>query len=406
MNLKKIISIIRFSLNVPIWLLSKVIKPKKYIWVFGAWFGKKYGDNSKYLFEYVNKSCPDIKAIWLATEDDTVKLVRSKGYRAYKTFSFKGYLYSLIAAYGFVSTGFGDINFFPTANMKMINLWHGSGGLKKCMMDDDISGKSSEITLYKKLKNFFFPFANERYYTTITTSEVMVKILSSAFRTMTQRVDLIGQPRCDSFYNEPPQNELNKILAELKNKNQMIGIYMPTHRKEGRFDFVKFIQDELENLNQKIKELNIVLLIKLHFYHLESLRSLSQNFSNIIFVRDEDIEQDIYSILPMTDFLISDYSSIYADYLHLKKPIVFFPFDKNDYIKSDRDFYMDYDEVTPGEKVYNWKELYECMQDLARGIDNYKEERQKILDLFNLYQDGRNSERVVKWIKNIEEKGV
>ena len=405
MNYKKIMAMIKYLLNIPIWWLSYIIPRNKNIWVFGSWFGEKYGDNSKYLFEYINKNCPEIKAIWLTKNNETLKFVRQKGYRAYKAYSFMGYFYTLMAAYGFVSTGYGDINFVPTANMKMINLWHGTGGLKKCMMDDDITGMLSKPSLYKKLKKLFFPFAHDRYYSVIATSEVMVGIFKSAFRGLTKRVDVIGQPRCDSFYQPVPESEFNKYLQELKKENKTIGIYMPTHRKEGKVNFAEFIQSELPVLNKKMNEMNIILLIKLHYYHLKNMKSLQQNFSNIIFVKDEDIEQDIYNILPITDFLISDYSSIYADYLHLNKPIIFFPFDIDDYIKSDRDFYMNYDEITPGDKVYNWSDLYNSINNLILGKDTYINKRQEIHNLFNLYQDGRNCERVVEWIRSLDKKG-
>ncbi|MCV5480587.1 CDP-glycerol glycerophosphotransferase family protein, partial [Escherichia coli] len=53
-----------------------------------------------------------------------------------------------------------------------------------------------------------------------------------------------------------------------------------------------------------------------------------------------------------SDFLITDYSSIYFDYLYLNRPIIFFPFDLEKYTAS-RDFYLSYNEATPGVKVYN-----------------------------------------------------
>ena len=402
MKSTKFFTIIKYLCNIPVWLLSKIIMPNKNIWIFGAWFGEKYGDNSKYLFEYVNKNCPEIKAIWLTKNNETLKLVRHKGYRAYIAYSFMGYFYTLMAAYGFVSTGYGDINFIPTANMKMINLWHGSGALKKIMMDDDITGKLREQTLYKKLKKLLFPFARDNYYSCIATSETTYKIFRSAFRTLTKRVDIIGQPRCDAFYLESPKIEFNKKLVELKQQGNKIGIYMPTHRKEGKINFSEFLINELDNMNQIMKENNIIMLIKLHFYHQNDIDNLKREFSNIIFVKDEDVEQDIYEILNLTDFLITDYSSIYVDYLHSKKPILFFPFDREDYINTDRALYSNYDDVTPGPVVYKWDDLYKSIIQIIYKQDDFVEERQKINNLFSLYQDGKNCERVVKWVKTLK----
>ena len=47
---------------------------------------QKYDDNSRYLFEYVNKYHSDIiNAIWLTDELEVVEQVRSLGYQAYLT---------------------------------------------------------------------------------------------------------------------------------------------------------------------------------------------------------------------------------------------------------------------------------------------------------------------------------
>lgn len=396
--MKTFLCIIKYILNLPLWFLSKITKNNK-IWVFGAWFGQKYADNSKYLFEYVNKYCPEITAIWLTEDDITLNLIRDKGYKAYKTYSFMGYIYSLFAGYGFVSTAFKDINIFPTGGMRVINLWHGSGASKKVGMDYK-NGNMNQQSFIQKLKKLFFPFTSTYYYSCIATSETTHRFFSSAFGAYTKRVDIIGQPRDDAFYHDTPATYFNKRLINLKTQGKKIGIYMPTHRKEGNIDFSKFLIDELDNMNNKMKENNIVLLIKLHFYHQNDINNLEKEYSNIIFVKDCDIEQDVYEILPLCDFLITDYSSVYVDFLHSGMPIIFFPFDRNDYIKTDRVGYMDYDDITPGPVVYTWDNLYDEMVKIIYERDEYIEQRKNLHNLFSLYQDGKNCERMVKWIKN------
>ena len=47
------------------WIAARMPLDNK-IWIFGAWFGESYNDNSRYLFEYVNKNYPDVKTIWLS----------------------------------------------------------------------------------------------------------------------------------------------------------------------------------------------------------------------------------------------------------------------------------------------------------------------------------------------------
>ena len=101
-----------------------------------------------------------------------------------------------------------------------------------------------------------------------------------------------------------------------------------------------------------------------------------------------------------TDFLITDYSSIFFDYLLLDKPIIFAPFDQEDYLKNDREFYYNYELVTPGIKAKDWDEVLERVKNLIY-CDNYtyNEERAFIKKMFHTFSDGNSSERVFQAIK-------
>lgn len=69
-KIKKINSIFTKSTFV---LDSKIsVKKIKIFGFFGAWFGEKYADNSKYLFEYVNKNHPEIRVIWVTRNENII----------------------------------------------------------------------------------------------------------------------------------------------------------------------------------------------------------------------------------------------------------------------------------------------------------------------------------------------
>ncbi len=176
---------------------------------------------------------------------------------------------------------------------------------------------------------------------------------------------------------------------------------MPTHRKEGKVNFSKFLINELQTINNNMIKMNAIFLIKLHFYHQKDIDNQQQQFSNIIFIKDYDIQQDIYSVLAFTDLLITDYSSIFFDYLFTQKPILFFPFDKKDYVTTDRELYFEYDNIIPGPQVLNWKEMYSVIETIFHGKDDYINKRKEIHDKFNKYQDGKNCERLTNYIKNL-----
>ena len=379
-----IFKLLIYTINITLYIISKCVRKNKNIWVFGAWFGQHYSDNSKYLFEYANKYHKKIRAIWLSENKNVCHLVKLKGYEVYHTYSIKGYYYSMKANVSISCTGLNDINVYIPANI-LVNLWHGIA-LKKICYSDDITFKYSKTK--QIILNFIFPCRRklEDYSLTCACSAKEANNLSEAFRQPIRKIITSGLPRNDVF-EITKSNNISKI------------IYMPTHRNEGEFDLYKLFFNDIEFINKKLKEIDVTLYIKFHYYHLKN--SNMQDRSNIFFIKDEDIKQDIYSFLPQTDILITDYSSVYFDYLLIDNPIIFAPFDYEEYIKKDRELYYDYDKVTPGPKCKNWTEVLEWIIKFKNDPNLYKEERKKIRDYFHQYQDNKSSERVMKNILDL-----
>ena len=380
--MKKIKKLLVYTFNIPLYLIAKIIPKDKNIWIFGAWFGEKYGDNSKYLFEYVNKNHPEIRAIWLTKNKETLNIIRKKGYKVYYSYSFMGYLYSLRACFSFISTGFNDINHFVFTKF-YINLWHGIP-LKKIVYDDKLVNSIRYDTLFHKLIRIIFPFIRkpEDFYKVIASSKDETITLSTAFRKNINNILATGLPRNDIFFQK-----------KLQNKREMINvIYMPTHRNEGELDIKELFLNNIDLINNSLEKNSIILHIKLHYYHMKDMNQLK--YTNIKLLFDDDIEQDIYSKINIFDILITDYSSIYFDYLLSDKPIIFAPFDYEEYIKRDRELYYDYGAVTPGPKCRNWNEVIQWIEKFKENPDLYSKERKKIRDKFHQYQDGKSCERV------------
>ena len=100
---------------------------------------------------------------------------------------------------------------------------------------------------------------------------------------------------------------------------------------------------------------------------------------------NEDRVEDIMEILNQFDLLITDYSSIYIDYLLTGKPIIFLPYDKEAYL-SDRGFNFPYDEVTPGPKPETLQELLNFVENLLYNTDDYAQQRAEVNQYFNEIQ--------------------
>ena len=90
-------------------------------------------------------------------------------------------------------------------------------------------------------------------------------------------------------------------------------------------------------------------------------------------------------IADIFDILITDYSSIYIDYLLLDRPLIFLPYDKEQYLKG-RGMNFEYDKVTPGAKPDSQQKFIDAIAELCHGRDRYQQERQKCNLFFNEIQ--------------------
>ncbi|HIP27270.1 MAG TPA: hypothetical protein EYG80_06410 [Flavobacteriaceae bacterium] len=374
------------------------------IWVFGGMHCNHYTGNSKYLFEYTSRNS-DIQAIWISNSRKIVDEVQEKGFNAYLSSSTKGIYYLIHAGVAIVThrgaySDIGDLPFFRFSKQtKIIQLWHGIG-LKKMGFDDTIysykvNEHSYNYKIKKVLKNYLFPFLDFVHSPSliITLSPATQKIFQNAFRVKNDIVKITGYPRNDIFIN----NMQNKIK---KRSSEKI-IYMPTFRGNKNDIFNAFLDDKIEimMINSFLESNDIILEIKLHPFNKISSKTMSyiQSCTNIQFLETENIYEDLHKY----SMLLTDYSSIYFDYILLDKPIIFTPFDENYYEENERGFYFSYRSVTPGPLAYSWMDVLKYINLFNQGIDLYKKERITFKNKFHTYQDINSCKRVYDEIQKL-----
>lgn len=177
-------------------------------------------------------------------------------------------------------------------------------------------------------------------------------------------------------------------------KCRYIGIYMPTFRgQEGtRYDFFEQFGFDAVAVNACLEQLDAHLYLKLHHFNTPNERILEAiaTVPRISFFPGADIYEEMAQI----DFLITDYSSIYFDYLLTGRPLIFAPFDVADFNMRTRTFYYDYAEVTPGPKANDWPELCACIREAIEQPERYMAQRQAVAERFHRFQDGESCRRV------------
>jgi len=349
-----------------------IIKPKKDLWVFGAWMGNKYSDNPKYLFEYVKIEHKNIKPIWITAD----KLI-CNNYDIIYRHTFKGMLYALRAEVLIVThSTYCDLYYFINDNTRtVVQLWHGIP-IKKIGFDDNLHSRKLKPARYYK----------EKYSLIIASSQSDKKNLMTAFSVDGNIVEVTGYPRNDHFINHKKVSNKYKIL------------YAPTLRdkvnaKVNLFDTYKF---DIKAIEIFLENNNIYLDIKMHpVNQIDPDFKKSFKGKRVHFI---DSSVDVNEILEEYSLLISDYSGVYIDYLLLNRPIIFAPFDYEKYISKDRKLYYNYNDVSPGPHCKDWSSVLIEIKFFLNNPRAYELEREKMKYLFHKFKDANNCSRVYESI--------
>lgn len=358
--MKLVISVIKLILVLVFGLLTALLPRRKGLVVFGAWFGHRFADNPKYLFLSMLENKSELNPIWL-TRSREVYLKYKNIYPVYLSYSLRGIYYSALAEYLIVACSFFDAGIFVSKATNIINLWHGAP-LKKIIYDD--------ISYKTDVTNLFDDFIYDFYLSKITyfaTSKTIKEIFITAFKT--KKIEIFGQCRNDIFFNMSFNKDLkqeNDQVNQYKlNSQTRIISYLPTHRKTGQVLIECSKIFDLELLNEFCLENNLIFLIKKHYFHVREVENLDK-YNNIVDITS--VTFDTMMLLKNTDILITDYSSVYIDYLLSQRPIIFYSYDYENYKTSDRDLYFDYDDVIPSKRSNSFSEL---MMQLDEVLSDY-----------------------------------
>lgn len=204
----------------------------------------------------------------------------------------------------------------------------------------------------------------------------------------------LGLPRTDCLFDE---SEIEKQTTAIKNKYHIEGkkilLYSPTWRNYDISEYTTKLYQELESLNNYLASNDWVMIYRPHYISGVLDEEKLQQYSNILVITSA-MEPDVQAFLMAADALMTDYSSIYLDYLILNRPILFFGFDHS-YYADFRGLEIDYsNEIeTPGIKVSNFQDVEAYLKELET-TDRFKASRDDAQKLFYEYLDGQSTKRV------------
>ncbi len=363
-------------------------KNKKRI-IFNSTRNEYYNYNSKYLFEYFIKNHPEFECKFVINDGKKRKELNEKFGKENNYFieteSLRGILYALSAKLWVTSaleTPVGGL--FQKINRRVFHLGHGAYF-------------RSALFLEKKLpwhKRLYYHIVKNNFSHHLITSEAIAKIAPKMFGCKPEQIVIAGEPMNDMLFN-PKELLLKSIFGKDILEHQNI-LYAPTWRQDGSLKLFPFDDMDWDNLVAFLEENNINIFLRLHPSYEEDLTFYTEKTDKIK-ILDSSTVEDINEVIGLFDMIVTDYSSIFAGYLMLGKPLLFLPYDFEKY-NSTIGFVLPYEEAAAGPKPKSYEAFKNEVIKLFQDETYYHEERTKANALFNDTTKRDNSKHLVKYI--------
>ena len=347
---------------------SFAIERRSDLWVFGSHFG--YADNSKYMYLYVHDRVEDVEAVWVGTDRDIVKSLENAGYTAASAYTLRGLQYLLRARVVLVTRALTDVGpWGAVRGARTVLLGHGTPMMESTNVNP-LWERLEERLATKRFDDFVVTsdgrpreaFERTDYYPTADTD-----FLTSNY------------PRTDALFGRIPgsqsglERSFDRVLARLSDEVDVL-FYLPTKR---HYDDTTPLLTEpgVERFDEFLDDVGAHLVIKLHPRD-EPGEDLDAERITVL-----PTAMDVYPVLRHSDVLITDYSSVYLDFLLLDRPIVFFPYDIDEFTRS-RPMIFEYESVTPGPKAATLGSLLEELRRTLTGTDRHADRRAALRDAY------------------------
>lgn len=265
---------------------------------------------------------------------------------------------------------------FPK-QVKIVQLWHGTGTIKRF-------GQDVNTGRLKKLERD----ANSRITHLIVSSEDTKREYMSSFGVPEDKVFIYGSPRTDLFFaEEKARLRRQKFYAQFPElEGKKLILYAPTFRDHEK-DKPRLAL-EADKLANELSQ-DYVILLRLHPFVMEAYLREGHTYhgNNVISMSSYS---DINTLLLVSDYLITDYSSVIFEYCLREKPMIFYAYDLEEFSDHGRGFYKPYESYVPGPIARTTEEVIEIMKK-----DPFDPVKIKTFVQMNYqYLDGKSAERI------------
>lgn len=360
--------------------------------IFESFLGRNVSGNPKYIYDYMVQENMDqnYKFYWVVNDfDEHIEGNHTK----LKRKSLKYYYHMATSGYWvFNSRQTGEIVKRP--DNTYLQTWHGTP-LKKLasdMTDVDMGGNTN-VAEYQE--NFFVH--SRRWDYLLAQNDYSEKIFKRAFNF--NKEILKGYPANDILYNQDNDENITKLKEKLGlPTDKKVILYAPTWRDNNFYKKGHYKMDlelEIDKMREALSD-EYVLVIKAHYLIANNIDDSKYEGFAYNLSKGTDI-QELYLV---SDIMITDYSSTMFDYANLKRPMIFFAYDLENYRDSLRGFYFDFEKTAPGPIVKTTEDVISSIKHIDIVKENYAELFDNFYNTYCHVDNGNSAKYIVERIFN------
>lgn len=396
MNIKKILKdMAKYSVRGLYILGSHIIPANEKIILFESGNGRNYSGNPRYIYEEIlNQGLNDeFKCVWSLIDTD----IKIPGNPVKVRRSYFKFLYYTLRSGAWIFDARHLYYLRKNKKAKYVQTWHGTP-LKKLALDMEYMDMNGSQDIERYHQEFRDNSLLWQYL--ISQNPFSSEIFRSAFDFKGEMLE-IGYPRNDILINRNNAEDIDEIKGRFNiPKDKKIILYAPTWRDNQYHNNNEYKFATEMDFDKMHKELGdeYTLIVKFHYLVKENIDW--SRYDN--FVIECDAEWDIQELYLISDMMITDYSSVMFDYSILKRPMIFFAYDLDNYKNNLRGFYFDMFEEVPGPICQTNEEMIEFIKNYTEEDyqTQFGEKYKKWSEKFNPFDDGNASKKVIELIRN------
>lgn len=402
-NLQKLLAAPKYVLSA---LFALFVPRRGNNWVFGSGIG--VGEGALEVARALRDDRPDASISWLVGSEREAELAKAEGFHAVNKHGWAGFWATLRAGQIVVTHGLGDVNRFGIFGGRIINLIHGAP-LKKLHLDSPVTMSFGGPAPLRAILRRMYLAGTKRFTLFVAGSVTSAERLRSAYRVDPGRVRVLGDPRDDQLCVQA--NDDRAARAAKTRVRELLGLdpahesepfllYAPTWR-DGKPDPAIPNAAEITQIHAALAALGARLLIRSHPLGVGAYQEM---LGDRVSLFGADLARDITPLLGAFDTLITDYSSIAIDFSLLRRPIIWFAPDLNDYALS-RGLYEPLEVTAAGRVQFSWSETLDRLaavlpQSAARRAA--EADSRALAERFHAFPEGGAARRVLAAIAELD----